>query len=507
MTVAATVGSAQAQQEPGQAQSGSGRVRPKSGQGRPDSGRTRPESGQARPEPGRTPPESLAEALDRVYRALAEHTGKPAEDERVLDRAALRSPTIGGDAWHPFTHLSNLFDLTPFERDLIVLCTGVELEHRFISSCASAATEDGARRPTLALALTVLEEPHWSAITPGAPLRYWRLIELGGGNLLDAPLQLDERVLEFVLGVPALDARLQSLVRPISLAAGGDPPGTSQRGPGRPGTAPRRPGGPQTAQRGPGRRTTRSRSACATGIGPRRRASPCCWWAATAPAARPPSCRYAASWLCRLTRSTPPTCRARLSSASTSPACGRGRRFSPGPPYTCEPSAARRWPTRGRGWRPRGRRSRSRSRPAAPRSGSRASACTSARSLRCSGASCGAGISARWQREWAASWTGSWSTSTSTSPPSGWRRRRYGRRRPPAMKPMRDSCAGASAASTAGARWSPSPSGSTSRPPGGHRAPRARRWRRCVRSSSTCKGARWSTIVGASPASMLAALD
>ncbi len=221
MTVAATIGSAQA--------------RPKSAQAPPEPRQARQRSKQAQPEPGQTPPETLAEALDRVYHALAEHTGTPADDSPVPQQAALRSPTIGGDAWHPFTHLSNLFDLTPFERDLIVLCTGVELEHRFISSCAGAATEDGARRPTLALALTVLEEPHWSAITPGAPLRYWQLIELGGGNLLDAPLQLDERVLEFVLGVPALDARLQSLVRPISLAAGGNPPrdGATGAGPSR----------------------------------------------------------------------------------------------------------------------------------------------------------------------------------------------------------------------------------------------------------------------------------
>ena len=238
MTGAVTVGSAQAGTEPGQVRPESaqvrpeseqarpepGQVRPESGQGRLEPGQVRPESGQAQPEPRQTPPESLAEALDRVYRALAEHTGRPAEDERVLDGAALRSSTTGADAWHPFAHLSRLFDLTPFERDLVVLCTGFELERRFISSRAGAATGEGARRPTLALALTVLEDPHWSAITPGAPLRYWRLIELGGGNLLDASLQLDERVLEFVLGVPALDARLQSLVRPISLAADGDPP-------------------------------------------------------------------------------------------------------------------------------------------------------------------------------------------------------------------------------------------------------------------------------------------
>jgi len=164
----------------------------------------------------RAPAESLAQALARVYRALAAHLGAPAAPERPSEDAALRSSTLGLDAWHPFAHLGELFGLTAFERDLLVLCAGFELERRFIAASVAAVAEDGGRRPTLALAMTVLEDPHWSAVTPAAPLRYWRLLELGGGNLLDAPLQLDERVLEFVLGVPALDARLQPLVRPLA---------------------------------------------------------------------------------------------------------------------------------------------------------------------------------------------------------------------------------------------------------------------------------------------------
>jgi ATPase family associated with various cellular activities (AAA) len=171
------------------------------------------------------PTESLTQALARVYRALTAHLGAPAASERPSENDALRAGNLDLDAWHPFAHLSELFALTPFERDLLILCTGFELERRFIAAAGAAVAEDGGRRPTFALAMTVLDDPHWSAVTPGSPLRYWRLLELGGGNLLDAPLQLDERLLEFVLGVPAMDARLQPLVRPVVPIAADAPRG------------------------------------------------------------------------------------------------------------------------------------------------------------------------------------------------------------------------------------------------------------------------------------------
>ena len=105
MTVTVTVGSTQVRPEP--VQEG-----PEPGQTRPELGQAGPESGQARLGPVQTPPESLAEALDRVYRALAGHIGTPVGDERSLDKAVLRSPTTAVDAWHPFAHLSRLFRKT-----------------------------------------------------------------------------------------------------------------------------------------------------------------------------------------------------------------------------------------------------------------------------------------------------------------------------------------------------------------------------------------------------------
>jgi hypothetical protein len=156
--------------------------------------------------------ESLSGALHRVHESLA---GR-AELAAAGDHAATAFP---GDAdWHPFDHLKALFGLSSFERDLLVLCTGYTLEGRFVEE-AGGAVQGGAAHPTFGLALTALDDPHWSAVTPSGPLRYWQLIEIGHGSLLDAPLHLDDRILQFVLGVPAIDARLQPLVRPLPAPA------------------------------------------------------------------------------------------------------------------------------------------------------------------------------------------------------------------------------------------------------------------------------------------------
>ena len=116
--------------------------------------------------------------------------------------------------------LCAVFGLSSFERDVLLLCAGVELE----ASMAALVAEIQAGRavPTFGLALAALPEAHWSALTPAAPLRRWHLLELGPGEhltcgetLTTSPLRLDERILHFLTGVFYLDERLAGLVMPV----------------------------------------------------------------------------------------------------------------------------------------------------------------------------------------------------------------------------------------------------------------------------------------------------
>ncbi len=113
--------------------------------------------------------------------------------------------------------LAQLFGLSTFERDLLLLCAGVEMDAELAALCASAA--GNAHRPyaSFGLALAALPEPHWSALTPVRPLRRWRLVEVDESTgLTTGRLRIDERVLHYLAGVNFLDPRLHGLLRPVS---------------------------------------------------------------------------------------------------------------------------------------------------------------------------------------------------------------------------------------------------------------------------------------------------
>ena len=111
--------------------------------------------------------------------------------------------------------LAALFSLSPFERNIVLMCAGMELDSTFDSLCA-AIQGDLRPFPTFSLALAALPDAHWSALAPDAPLRYWRLIEVSTNGLLTkSRLHIDERVLHYLTGVSSRDERLAGIVKPL----------------------------------------------------------------------------------------------------------------------------------------------------------------------------------------------------------------------------------------------------------------------------------------------------
>jgi hypothetical protein len=105
--------------------------------------------------------------------------------------------------------LAALFELSAFERDLLLLCAGVEMDSALAKRCAEILGRGPRAAASFGLALATLAEPHWSALAPTRPLRRYRLLELDAGHgLTTAPLRIDERILHHLAGVNALDARL-----------------------------------------------------------------------------------------------------------------------------------------------------------------------------------------------------------------------------------------------------------------------------------------------------------
>ena len=105
------------------------------------------------------------------------------------------------------------FGLSVFEREVLLLCAGMEMEPALAEQAARLTGRPQRSAVNFGLAMAVLSESHWSALSPGAPLRRYRLIEMEVGHgLMAAPVRIDERVLHYLAGVNELDDRLEGVV-------------------------------------------------------------------------------------------------------------------------------------------------------------------------------------------------------------------------------------------------------------------------------------------------------
>ena len=163
--------------------------------------------------------------LMRAVAAVASHLERQAAGAGAADPGLGAAPPIEWpddliDSPPALETLCSAFHLSDFERDLLLLCAGMELESRFGGLCAAAqgGGANGSARayPTFSLALSALPRPEWGALGPDAPLRRWQLLELDAARQVTlAPLRIDERVLHFLAGVQHGDERLAGLVAPV----------------------------------------------------------------------------------------------------------------------------------------------------------------------------------------------------------------------------------------------------------------------------------------------------
>ncbi|MBW4441971.1 MAG: AAA family ATPase [Plectolyngbya sp. WJT66-NPBG17] len=156
----------------------------------------------------------LMAALAEIHQVLEQRLGQSSTG------SSLELSTIASEMQDPpaIEALCTSFGLTSFERQLLLLCAGVELDASIASTCA--ALQGDPRHPyvTFSLALSCLPDSHWSALYPARPLRQWHFIEVASsGSLTRNPLQISERVLHYLTGGQDLDMRLSSLVERVPI--------------------------------------------------------------------------------------------------------------------------------------------------------------------------------------------------------------------------------------------------------------------------------------------------
>lgn len=118
--------------------------------------------------------------------------------------------------------LARRMGLQPFEEDVVVLAAATEID----ADLSRQLLIQDPRGPSFALALARLPGAYWNAFAPTAPLRSWRLIVPERDPfLVTTPFRVDERILNYILGISHLDLGLTPFLRelatPESLHPGG----------------------------------------------------------------------------------------------------------------------------------------------------------------------------------------------------------------------------------------------------------------------------------------------
>ena len=158
----------------------------------------------------------LVAAIARVRKSLERYVTHPGDKHYDTTDFGKNSPELlkirnEMEFPPPLEMICTAFGLSSFERDILLLCAGVELD----SSLVNILEKTGKAHPNFSLALSALPEAHWSALSPRAPLRYWRLVELNNTqNLADSRLKIDECILHYLTGMKYFDERLDGYMKP-----------------------------------------------------------------------------------------------------------------------------------------------------------------------------------------------------------------------------------------------------------------------------------------------------
>lgn len=138
--------------------------------------------------------------------------------------------TEGADTQLP--RLMQTFDLTPLDRDILLICLAPELDQRYERLFAYLQNDISKQRPSVNLIMNLLGDgldgrfSVWERLMPGAPLRVHHLVEfLNDPNqiepvLLGEQLKIAQRVLMHLLGSDRPDPRLEGVAEFIQ--TGGD---------------------------------------------------------------------------------------------------------------------------------------------------------------------------------------------------------------------------------------------------------------------------------------------
>lgn len=166
------------------------------------------------------PNETRAMATDPQYQTAVESVNQKASE--IQKR---RADSMRQGVYLSLVCLSQLFQLTPFEERCLVICLAPELNRKYEKLYAYIQDDITRKLPDIDLALNLLCNSAQEKLTARlsfdarAPLLKYRLLQTSDGapespsTLLSRPLKIDNRIVNFLLGLNQIDQRLEPIAR------------------------------------------------------------------------------------------------------------------------------------------------------------------------------------------------------------------------------------------------------------------------------------------------------
>ncbi len=120
---------------------------------------------------------------------------------------------------HPtLAKLCTVFNLSPFDRYILLLCVAIELEPYARILCAEIHGNERLAYATPFVAYKTFPDATWSAFNPDSPLIEWQLIELKTEQVFTQSLiKINPGILLYLLCDSFNDPQLQDIIKPVSI--------------------------------------------------------------------------------------------------------------------------------------------------------------------------------------------------------------------------------------------------------------------------------------------------
>ncbi len=141
---------------------------------------------------------------------------------------ARRTASLREGVYLPLPYLAQLFQLTAFEEQCLLICLAPELDRKYEKLYAYLQDDITRKKPSVDLVLKLLCETMPEklaarpAFDPSSPLIKYRLLQItdaspdGPSPLISRFLKLDDRITNFLIGFGQIHARLETFARLVS---------------------------------------------------------------------------------------------------------------------------------------------------------------------------------------------------------------------------------------------------------------------------------------------------